>query len=130
MGDLISKSALKAVKFHPLPYTHIVPTDAAAESYKWGWNDAIDAIIESAPTIDAVPVGAYEQTRWERDMAISQLAEIGKSLCEKMDNVATVVRCKECKRHNAKAGKLYRCDLLNVWYDGDFFCANGERSEE
>lgn len=41
-----------------------------------------------------------------------------------------VVRCKDCKRHNAKAGKLYRCDLLNVWYDGDFFCANGERSEE
>lgn len=42
---------------------------------------------------------------------------------------APVVRCKDCKRHNAKAGKLYRCDLLNVWYDGDFFCANGERSE-
>lgn len=41
-----------------------------------------------------------------------------------------VVRCKDCKRHNAKAGKLYRCDLRNVWQDGDFFCANGERSEE
>ena len=56
MSDYISKSALKTVKFHPLPYTHIVPTDADAESYKWGWNDAIDAIIEAAPTIDAVPV--------------------------------------------------------------------------
>lgn len=53
---LIDADALKAVKFHPLPYTHIVPTDADAESYKLGWNDAIDAIIESAPTIDAVPV--------------------------------------------------------------------------
>ena len=41
-----------------------------------------------------------------------------------------VVRCKDCKRHNAKAGKLYRCDLLNVWHDGDFFCANGERRED
>lgn len=45
-------------------------------------------------------------------------------------DVVPVVRCKDCKRHNAKAGKLYRCDLLNVWYDGNFFCANGERSEE
>ena len=44
--------------------------------------------------------------------------------------VGELVRCKDCKRHNAKAGKLYMCDLLNVWYDGDFFCANGERSEE
>ena len=42
-----------------------------------------------------------------------------------------VVRCKDCKWHNAKkAGELYRCDLRNVWEDGDFFCANGERSEE
>ena len=44
--------------------------------------------------------------------------------------VGEIVRCKNCKRHNAKAGKLYRCDLLNAWHDGDFFCADGERSEE
>ena len=48
-------------------------------------NSAI--VADSFPTIDAVPVGAYEQTRWERDTAISQLAEIGKSLCEKMDDI-------------------------------------------
>ena len=42
-----------------------------------------------------------------------------------------VVRCKDCKWHNnVKAGQLYRCDLQNVWQDGDFFCASGERSEE
>ena len=53
------------------------------------------------------------------------------ALLQKHDeDVAQIVRCKDCKRHNAKAGKLYMCDLLNVWYDGDFFCANGERSEE
>ena len=48
---LIDADELAKVKFHPLPYTHIVPTDADAESYKRGWNDAIDAIVECAQTI-------------------------------------------------------------------------------
>ena len=47
---------LSKVKFHPLPYTHIVPNGENAESYEHGWNDAIDAIISDAPTVDAVPV--------------------------------------------------------------------------
>lgn len=103
--------------------------------------------IKNAPTIDAVPVGAYEQTRWERDMAISQLDEIGKSLCEKMDNVATVVRCKDCKHrpidtggHNYAEELLFPddevcpCQCGDPWYSwmpkDDWFCANGERSED
>lgn len=49
---LIDADALKKIKFHPLPYTHITPSDVDAESYKRGWNDAIDAIIENAPTIE------------------------------------------------------------------------------
>lgn len=76
MSDLISKSALKAVKFHPLPYTHIVPTDADAESYKWGWNDAIDAIIESAPTIEP------KRGKWIYDKGLYR--------CTACNNVLTV----------------------------------------
>jgi len=53
---LIDADALPSVKFHALPYTHITPSDVNAESYKRGWNDAIDAIVDCAPTIDAVPV--------------------------------------------------------------------------
>lgn len=30
---------------------------------------------------------AYDQVRWERDVAIEQLSEIGKSLGEKMDDI-------------------------------------------
>lgn len=103
--------------------------------------------IDRTPTINAVPVGAYEQTRWERDMAISQLEEIGKSLFEKMDNVATVVRCKDCKHKPIDTGgKEYGEDLSfdddykcpcrceDPFYsrmpEDDWFCANGERSEE
>lgn len=49
----IDADALNSIKFHPLPYTHITPSDADAESYKRGWNDAIDSIIENAPTIES-----------------------------------------------------------------------------
>lgn len=90
-------------------------------------------------TIDAVPVGAYEQTRWERDTAIEQLAEIGKSLCEKMDNVATVVRCKDCKyyRESKMLSPQKFCfrsksrDGIAIGYNfaEDDFCSYGERSE-
>ena len=51
----IDADALNSIKFHQLPYTHITPSDADAESYKRGWNDAIDSIIENAPTIEPKP---------------------------------------------------------------------------
>lgn len=40
---------------------------------------------------------AFEQVMWERDIALKQLAEIGKGLGEKMDDVVSdVVYCKDC----------------------------------
>ena len=60
MARLIDADALKAIRFHDLPYSQIVPadcdTDEKVYAYKLGWNDAIDAIVESAPTVDAEPV--------------------------------------------------------------------------
>lgn len=56
---LTDADELNKLKFHELPYTHIVPADLPklqTEAYERGWNDAIDAIVESADTIDAVPV--------------------------------------------------------------------------
>ena len=52
MGRAIDADKLGEVKFHSLLYTHITPSDVEAESYKRGWNDAIDSIIENAPTIE------------------------------------------------------------------------------
>ena len=52
MSRYIDAENLSRIKFHPLPYTHIVPADVNAESYKRGWNDAIDSIIECEPTAD------------------------------------------------------------------------------
>ena len=56
MSRLIDADELSKVKFHPLPYTHIVPNGENVQSYERGWNDAIDAIVENQPTIDAVSV--------------------------------------------------------------------------
>ena len=56
---LIDANELPKVKFHPLPYTHVVPADLIGEmshAYERGWNDAIDAIVENAEAVDAVPV--------------------------------------------------------------------------
>ena len=53
---LIDADNITGAKFHDLPYTHIVPRDVESESYMLGWNDAIDAIVEVEPTIDAVEV--------------------------------------------------------------------------
>ena len=53
---LIDADDLRAVKFHALPYTHIHPVGAEPYSYELGWNDAIDAIIDSADTVDAEPI--------------------------------------------------------------------------
>jgi len=59
MSRLIDADELHKVKFHPLPYTHITPTDVDAESYKRGWNDAIDAIMSEAPTIEERKTGKW-----------------------------------------------------------------------
>ena len=56
---LIDADELEKVKFYPLPYTHITPTDANAESYERGWNDAIDAIMSEADTIEERKKGKW-----------------------------------------------------------------------
>ena len=56
MSRFINAENLSKVKYHNLPYTHIVPNGENVESYERGWNDAIDAIIENEPTADVVEV--------------------------------------------------------------------------
>lgn len=47
-------------------------------------NDAL-RYIDEFPTADVAPDGAYQQVKWERDIAIKQLEHIGLSLGEKTD---------------------------------------------
>lgn len=74
--------------------------------------------IKDAPTVEAIPKGAYEQVEWERDMAIQQLNDYGVQLGEKAD-CAKVVRCKECLRER-------HCKFTQ--YQGmNGYCSLGER---
>ncbi len=43
--------------------------------------------IRNAPTVEAVPKSYADQIRWERDVAIEQLNEIGCQFGQKMDEV-------------------------------------------
>ena len=52
MMRLIDADAIKNGKFHGIE--DWTPVEQA--SWQWGWNDAIDAIINGTPTVDAVEV--------------------------------------------------------------------------
>ena len=43
--------------------------------------------IKNAPAVDAVSRGLFEQYKWERDVAIEQLAELGIGFGQKIDGV-------------------------------------------
>lgn len=94
--------------------------------------------------MDAVPVEAYEQVKWERDQAIDQLNSIGKGFGEKMDDVVPVVRCKECIHYTDEIGwcDVHSCFIdrdgtpcspseSSNWkmFDEDYFCKDGERKD-
>lgn len=73
-------------------------------------------------------IGSVEQIKWERDMAMQQLEEHGIPFCGDADDVVKVVRCKDCVHWKDEgfdsAGK---CELCNIVFEYDFFCADGEK---
>jgi len=62
MSRLIDADALKEGKFHSTE--DWTPIESA--SWRWGWNDAIDAIINNAPIVDAVPVVRCKDCQYSR----------------------------------------------------------------
>lgn len=43
--------------------------------------------IDKAPTLDVVSRGLFDQIRWERDVAIGQLADLGIGFGQEIDGV-------------------------------------------
>ena len=105
--------------------------------------------VDELPTVEAVPKSYAEQIRWERDVAVGQLNEIGCQFGQKMDEVkkleaVPVVHCKECKNWHKDIGW---CDkhshfidsdgsFCHPWessnwkmFDENDFCSDGERRE-
>ena len=74
MARYIDADNLSKVKYHNLPYTHIVPNGENVESYERGWNDAIDAIIENEPTAD---VRENVKGEWIEDGALTKCSVCG-----------------------------------------------------
>ena len=111
--------------------------------------EAAQSLIDAQPTVEAVPKSYAEQIRWERDVAVGQLNEIGCQFGQKMDEVkkleaVPVVHCKECKNWHKDIGW---CDkhshfidsdgsFCHPWessnwkmFDENDFCSDGERRE-
>ena len=104
-------------------------------------NDVLELL--EGDTVDAVSRGVLDQVKWERDIALEQLADYGISLGERAD-VVKVVRCKDCKHWHEETGW---CDVHSHFvdrlgdfcypeesgdwkeFDGDYFCNDGERKE-
>lgn len=67
-NDLISRSELKNHKFVVDRYIQIggrtngKTLDNVSIAYQMGWNDAIDAIIDNAPTVDERPRGEWDKS--------------------------------------------------------------------
>ena len=56
--------------------------------------------LNAIPAADVCSTETLKQVMWERDAALAQLAEIGKGLGEKMDDVREVVLCGNCYLHD------------------------------
>lgn len=85
--------------------------------------------LESKEEEQMVSRAALRQVMWERDIALKQLAEIGKGLGEKMDDVAPakdVVCCKDCVWHeyvHSDGDDFEVCDYYKREVMGFQFCS-------
>ena len=98
------------------------------------WQTVIDE-LDTLPTVDAVPAGAYEQVAWERDLAVQQLKDYGVGLGQKKnENLAEVTYCKDCKYGDwdSKPDDAMVCLRTNdgFWRTSNDFCSRGEPKEE
>ena len=100
------------------------------ESSKIHKVNAFNQFIDHLPTADVVPTAVMEQIKWERDIAIEQLASYGVCLGEKKE-LAEVVRCKDCKYvHINSSSGLYHCKRRGHYTEEvkpTDFCSYGEK---
>lgn len=75
----------------------LISKNALLEEFEWllsvvnesSKDEVRDAIqrINNAPAVDAVSRGLFDQYKWERDVAISQLKELGIGFGQEIDGV-------------------------------------------
>ena len=110
-----------------------VPEGYDVDSYLAG-NKEILEMIDNAPTIDVVSVGVLEQYKWERDVAISQLEELGIGFGQKKPDMVEVVRCKDCKYwgtdYMGQTEYIKECKLAHYMTGCNGYCVYGEVQNE
>jgi hypothetical protein len=78
---------MKLINADTIPYEeHYVPDGDT----QWEYRKALCVLkdtIDQMPEVDAVSRGLFEQYKWERDIAIGQLEELGLSLGQKIEGV-------------------------------------------
>ena len=102
----------------------------------FGYGHAVDALRELPSAQPEQPSREYvEQLRWERDLAIQQLKDLGYGLGEKPRTQPEIIRCKDCKNwdttwQNDWAKNYHYCPLIDGTRNGDWYCADAERRTE
>lgn len=104
--------------------------DSDSMEYKLPMMNLFARLLE-LPVIDVVEKDIYEQVRFERDVAIGQLKELGIGLGEKKPkDLERVARCEDCKFSDS-------CEQVMDLYDGMewhsnpiYYCSYGERKDE
>lgn len=110
-----------------------VPEGYDVDSYLAGNNEILE-MIDNAPTIDVVSVGVLEQYKWERDVAISQLEELGIGFGQKKPDMVEVVRCKNCIHwgtgYVAETEHIKECEYAHYMVGENGYCVYGEVENE
>ena len=83
-----------------------------------------NVIPKDTPTADVVSMGVHQQVRWERDVAIEQLAEYGVGFGEKKKELVEVIRCGGCRYYNRRWG----CRKLEINVSADNYCFMAEKA--
>lgn len=86
------------------------------------------ALVKEAPEAPAIHPVTYAHVRWERDMAMAQLEDIGAGFTEKMDDFSRVVRCKDCRFYHS-GEELHYCRQNLRRVEETDFCSYGERRD-
>ena len=105
MKEYISKDRAKQFV---CGYCNEVCSKEPCESRDCDWM----AFIDKEPAADVVSKGLYEQIKWERDVALTQLEEYGVSLGEKAD-VMKVRHGRWIEQEEYTFGVLYDCSICD-----------------
>lgn len=79
-----------------------------------------------------INVGVYNQLRWEYEIAMSQLSELGLSLGQRVDHIKNLIEKNECKDAIYKDG-IFICPRCGAsvfplsLYDGEYCIKCGQR---